>query len=120
MKVVVTCAGTGGHINPGIAIANILKEREENCEILFIGTKTGLENDLVPKAGYSLKEINDMLNKKSGLEGIAGMNDLRDIDEGFINGEEKVVLAMEMYTNRIVEYVSKYFVKLNGNNNIEK
>ena len=57
MKVVVTCAGTGGHINPGIAIANILKEREEKCEILFIGTKTGLENDLVPKAGYDLKQI---------------------------------------------------------------
>ena len=57
MRVVVTCAGTGGHINPGIAIANIINKNELSSEILFIGTKRGLENDLVPKAGYELKQI---------------------------------------------------------------
>ena len=57
MKVVIAAAGTGGHINPGIAIANKIKEEEPNSEILFIGTPRGLENDLVPRAGYKLERI---------------------------------------------------------------
>lgn len=74
MKVVVTCAGTGGHINPGIAIANILNRREKNCQILFIGTKTGLENDLVPKAGYDLKQIRaGRLQRRITLENVKNM-----------------------------------------------
>jgi len=86
---------------------------------IMMGTRSGdidysLINYIMKKENLTLEEVDNKLNKVSGLEGIAGMNDLRDIDEGFINGEEKVVLAMEMYTNRIVEYVSKYFVKLNG------
>ena len=43
MKVVIAAAGTGGHINPGIAIANKIKEEEPNSEIMFIGTPRGLE-----------------------------------------------------------------------------
>ena len=58
MKVIIAAAGTGGHINPGIAIANKIKEKEKNSEIIFIGTSRGLENDLVPRAGYELKHIN--------------------------------------------------------------
>lgn len=57
MKVVIAAAGTGGHINPGIAIANKIKEQEKDSEIIFIGTSRGLENDLVPRAGYELKKI---------------------------------------------------------------
>lgn len=57
MKVVIAAAGTGGHINPGIAIANKIMNEEPDSEIIFIGTKRGLENDLVPRAGYELKTI---------------------------------------------------------------
>ena len=57
MKVIVAAAGTAGHINPGLAIANKIKEKEPNSEIMFIGTSRGLENDLVPRAGYELKTI---------------------------------------------------------------
>ena len=57
MKVVIAAAGTGGHINPGIAIANKIMEKEPNSEFIFIGTDRGLENDLVPRAGYKLKTI---------------------------------------------------------------
>lgn len=57
MRVVIAAAGTGGHINPGIAIANEIKKQDKNSEILFIGTSRGLENDLVPRAGYELKQI---------------------------------------------------------------
>ncbi len=58
MKVVIAAAGTGGHINPGIAIANEIKKQEPDSKIIFLGTKRGLENDLVPRAGYELKHIN--------------------------------------------------------------
>ena len=57
MKVIIAASQTGGHINPGIAIANKIKEENKDAEIIFIGTKRGLENDLVPRAGYKLRTI---------------------------------------------------------------
>jgi len=57
MRVIVAAAGTAGHINPGLAIANKIKEKEPNSEIIFIGTTRGLENSLVPREGYELKTI---------------------------------------------------------------
>lgn len=57
MKIIIAAAGTGGHINPGIAIANEIKKHYPSADITFIGTPRGLENDLVPRAGYKLKTI---------------------------------------------------------------
>ena len=54
MNVIFTCGGTGGHINPAIAVANIWKERHPDSKILFIGGGDELEQELVPKAGYEL------------------------------------------------------------------
>lgn len=55
MKVVISAAGTGGHINPALAIANKIKKEEPGSEIVFIGTNRGLENDLVPRSRIYLK-----------------------------------------------------------------
>ena len=57
MNVIFTCGGTGGHINPAIAVANIWKERHPDSNILFIGAKDRMEEELVPKAGYRLYTI---------------------------------------------------------------
>ena len=57
MNVIFTCGGTGGHINPAIAVANIWKERHPDSNILFIGGEDSMEGELVPKAGYALKTI---------------------------------------------------------------
>ena len=57
MRAIIACAGSGGHINPALAIANTIKKNEPDSEILFLGTKTGMENDLVKKAGYNLMHI---------------------------------------------------------------
>ena len=57
MKVVIAAAGTGGHINPGIAIANKIMTEQPNSKIIFIGTNRGLETKLVPRAGYELKTV---------------------------------------------------------------
>ena len=71
MRVIIAAAGTGGHINPGLAIANKIKEEEPDSEIIFIGTPRGLENDLVPRAGYGLKKINAYgLSKKISIENL--------------------------------------------------
>lgn len=52
MNVIFTCGGTGGHINPAIAVADIVKERYPDANILFVGAEGGMEETLVPKAGY--------------------------------------------------------------------
>ena len=57
MKAIIACAGSGGHINPGIAIANQIMKKEPDSEIIFVGTKKGMENDLVKKAGYNLIHV---------------------------------------------------------------
>ena len=57
MNVIFTCGGTGGHINPAIAVANIWKERYPDSKILFIGARDNMEEELVPKAGYRLETI---------------------------------------------------------------
>ncbi len=71
MKVIIAAAGTAGHINPGIAIANKIKKEQKDSKIIFIGTTRGLENDLVPRAGYELKTINAYgLSKKISIDTI--------------------------------------------------
>lgn len=57
MRVLMCGGGTGGHINPAIAIANEIKNREESV-IEFVGTSHGLECKLVPEAGYTLHTVN--------------------------------------------------------------
>ena len=91
MRVIVAAAGTAGHINPGLAIANKIKEKEPDSEIIFIGTRRGLENDLVPRAGYKLKTIEAYgLSKKISIENFKKMyvtlkatNKARDIIKEF-------------------------------------
>ena len=74
MKVIISAAGTGGHINPGIAIANKIKQKEPNSKIIFIGTNRGLENDLVPRAGFELKTIEAYgLRKELSIKNIKGI-----------------------------------------------
>jgi len=55
MNLIFTCGGTAGHINPAIAVANMMKERHPNCNILFIGATGHMEEQLVPQAGYEVK-----------------------------------------------------------------
>ena len=57
MNVIFTCGGTGGHINPAIAVANIWKERHPDSNILFIGASGNMEEKLVPKAGFQIRTI---------------------------------------------------------------
>ncbi len=57
MRLLLAGGGTAGHINPALAIADYVKEKEKNCEILYIGAKGKMEEKLVPKAGFPFKSI---------------------------------------------------------------
>ena len=70
MNVIFTCGGTAGHINPAIAVANILKQRKPDCKILFIGAEGHMEEKLVPAAGYELITLpGSGLSRKLNLAG---------------------------------------------------
>lgn len=88
MRVIIAAAGTGGHINPGIAIANKIKEKEKDSEIIWIGTTRGIENDLVPRAGFELKTVEAYgISKKVSLKTIS--NNIKTI-KGF--GQAKKIV----------------------------
>lgn len=71
MRVLIACGGTGGHINPGLAIADIIKSKYPDAEFLFAGTPKGMESKLVPKAGYRLETIKVAgFQRKISLENI--------------------------------------------------
>ena len=74
MKVLIAAGGTGGHIYPGIAVANEIMRRNETSEVLFVGTARGLEKKLVPENGYQLSLINSAGLKNVGVVGkVKGM-----------------------------------------------
>ena len=54
MRVLLTGGGTAGHINPALAIAEIVSRNAPGSEILFVGVRGGKEEELVPRAGYRL------------------------------------------------------------------
>ena len=88
MKVIIAAAGTAGHINPGIAIANKIKKEEKDSEIFFIGTDRGLENDLVPRAGYKLKQIDAYgLSKKISID---NFKKIIKTNKGFVQAKKIV------------------------------
>ncbi|MCQ2546247.1 MAG: undecaprenyldiphospho-muramoylpentapeptide beta-N-acetylglucosaminyltransferase [Clostridia bacterium] len=72
MKVIMTGGGTGGHIYPAIAIADEIKKRNPDADILFVGAERGLEKKLVPQRGYQIKLIPVAgFNRKNLLKNIA-------------------------------------------------
>jgi len=80
MRVLLSCGGTGGHIYPAIAIADKIKEKDPCAEILFVGTKQGMENRLVPAAGYEIKGIKSSGFKRKQL--VKNIDTIKDAVEG--------------------------------------
>ena len=56
-RVIFTCGGTAGHVNPAIALAQLMHEKDPETVFLFVGAERGLEKDLVPKAGYDFRTV---------------------------------------------------------------
>ena len=91
MRVVFACAGTGGHINPAIAIAKKIMKEDKNSKVLFIGTENGMENELVKKASFEIKHVRadkilreiTLKNFKALYSDIAGIFDAKKILKEF-------------------------------------
>lgn len=88
-------------------------------EGLMMGTRSGdvdpaLYTFLCNHLGMSAKEVDTMLNKKSGLLGITGKSDMREVIAGAAAGEPDDVLARKMYVKRVRKYIGSFLVELNG------
>ncbi len=87
---------------------------------LMMGTRSGdIDYSIIPyymdKTGKNITEVDHILNKESGLLGISGeYSDHRDIETGMNEGSARCILANDMYIDRIVGYIAKYFVELDG------
>lgn len=87
---------------------------------LIMGTRCGdmdatVVTYMMDKLGVSAREMDTVLNKQSGVLALSGVSsDSRDIEDGIKAGNERCILAQEMYVKRVVEYISKYYVLLGG------
>jgi len=71
MRVIITGGGTGGHINPALAIAQKVRLQNSSNEILYVGTKNGMESELVPNEGFAFKYVTaKYLRRKISIENI--------------------------------------------------
>nr|WP_300091075.1 undecaprenyldiphospho-muramoylpentapeptide beta-N-acetylglucosaminyltransferase [Sedimentibacter sp.] len=74
MRVLITGGGTGGHINPALAIAQKVRLADPSNEILYVGTKNGMESELVPKEGFEFKFVTaKYLRRSLSIENIKTM-----------------------------------------------
>lgn len=86
---------------------------------IMMGTRPGdvdpsIIEYMMDEANMSLEEVMTAMNKKSGLEGICGKSDSRDVEDGIANGDGKCILAQDMYTWKVANYVAMYNNMLGG------
>ncbi len=86
---------------------------------LIMGTRAGDIDQsvifyLVNQLGYPIEEINNVLNKKSGMLGLTGFSDMRDVTARYNEGDLNAILAYEMYGYHIKKYIGSFTAVLNG------
>ncbi len=114
------------HIGSGASISVI---KEGKCydttmgisplDGLMMGTRSGAIDPSIieyvaKESGEDIEQITNDLNKKSGLLGISGFSDCRDVEDAAANGDENAILALDMYNDRIAKYIAEYYIKLDG------
>ncbi|MBI4855692.1 MAG: undecaprenyldiphospho-muramoylpentapeptide beta-N-acetylglucosaminyltransferase [Acetobacterium woodii] len=88
MKVLIAAGGTGGHIYPGLAIAEKIKKENPDAEIIFIGSKVGMEKNIIPQFGYPIEYIRVRgFERKASLETLAA---IKGIFDG-LNDSKKII-----------------------------
>ena len=86
---------------------------------LVMGTRCGtIDSSIIEyickERKMSVEDVNAILNNQSGLLGLAGKNDFRDLEKLANSGDEKAKLAIKMLQNSITKFIAQYFVELNG------
>ncbi len=115
------------HIGSGASISAI---KEGKCydttmgitplDGLMMGTRSGSIDPSIleyvcKESGESITDITNALNKKSGLLGISGFSDSRDVEDAAKRGDERAILALTMYNDRVAKYIADYYIELEGN-----
>ena len=115
------------HIGSGASIAAIKDSVCYNTTMgltplagLMMGTRSGdidpsIIEYICKKTNMTITETTNILNKQSGLKGICGKNDFRDVEELMIEGDNMAQLAFDMIKNTIIRFISQYYVELDGN-----
>ena len=119
---IITC-----HLGNGASITAIQKGRSIDTSMgftpvdgLIMGTRTG-EIDpgvliyIADKEHLNVTGVNNLINKKSGVAGISGLSsDMRDLETAYAEGNEKAILALNMYAYKVKKYIGSYIAVLNG------
>ena len=87
---------------------------------IMMGTRSGSIDPSIleyvsKESGKDISEITNDLNKKSGLLGVCGFSDSRDVEQAALRGEDNALLAQRMYNDRVAKYIAQYYVELEGN-----
>ena len=119
---IITC-----HIGNGASVSAVVNGKCVNTSMgltpnagLIMGTRCGdIDASIIPyvmeKTNMSAKEIDNAINKESGLLALSRKSsDSRDIEDGIAEGDENCILAQKMYVRRIVDYIAKYYVEMKG------
>ena len=114
------------HIGSGASISAVIDGKCFDTSMgltpnagLVMGTRSGdIDATILPymiRKGFSVDELDTIMNKKSGFLGISGKySDARDILSGCSNGDERSILARDMFVNRVVDYIAKYYFSMGG------
>jgi acetate kinase len=114
------------HIGSGASLCAIDSGRVVDTSMGFspitgimMGTRPGdidpsIIQYMMDEANMSLDDVMTALNKNSGLEGICGKSDSRDVEDGIKSGDKQCILAQEMYTQKVANYIAMYNNELGG------
>ena len=119
---IVTC-----HIGNGASVTAVLNGKSFDTSMgftpldgLVMGTRAGqmdvsAATYVAEKEGMSYKELDTMLNKRSGIQGLTGISsDMRDIDAAYDEGNERAIMARDLYFNRVKKFVGEYAAEMGG------
>ena len=86
---------------------------------IIMGTRSGDIDPYIPlhimkEQGLSIDEANNLLNKQSGMLGLTGFSDMRDVEAAYLKGEEKAVTGLQTYVYTIVKFIGSYIAALGG------
>ena len=86
---------------------------------LMMGTRSGSIDPSIleyvcKESGEDIGDVTNALNKKSGLLGVSGFSDSRDVEDAAKRGDERAILALTMYNDRVAKYIADYYIELEG------
>lgn len=114
------------HLGNGCSMAAVNAGRSVDTSMgfgplsgLVMGTRSGdidpsVIFHLINQPGYKPEKVNALLNKRSGVLGLSGFSDMRDVNKAVENGDAQALLACEIYAYRIKKYIGAYAAVLNG------